>query len=128
RAANEKGAPVEAFVTLAELYERGHRAGEAALLIERALALQTEHPMALLAQVRLVRLTGEIEQAEKHARALLQKSECDPQIRIRAWYELGGILDRQKRFDEAMTAFKEAKALQRPAAAPVAAILQSVQA
>jgi len=128
RASDERGAPADVFVTLAELYERGPRAGEAAALIERALTIRAGHPLALLAKARLKRLAGEIEAAEQDVRALLGKSNCDPQVRIRAWYELGGILDRQKRFEEAMTAFKEAKALQRPAAPPLTTILQGVQA
>lgn len=128
RASKENGAPADVFVTLAELYERGHRTAEAAALVERALVLQPDHPAALLAQARLERQAGEIEEAEKLTRALLDKPNCDSQTRIRTWYELGGILDRQGRFDEAMTAFLEAKALQRPAAAPAAAILLGVQA
>jgi tetratricopeptide (TPR) repeat protein len=128
RAAGEKGVSAEVFVTLAELYERGHRTAEAITLVDRALALQADDPAALLAHARLRRLAGEVEEAEKLTRALLDKPSCDPQTRVRAWYELGGILDRQGRFDEAMSAFLEAKALQRPAAAQAAAILQGVQA
>jgi tetratricopeptide (TPR) repeat protein len=128
RATREKGAPAEVFVTLAELYERGPRASEAASLVDRALSLDPDHSLALLARARLKRLAGSLEQAEKFTRELLQKEGGDPQIRIRAWYELGAILDRQSRFDEAMSAFLEAKALQRPMASRVAAILQGIQA
>lgn len=128
RAAGEKDASAEVFVTLAELYERAHRSEEASALVERALVLQADYAAALLARARLKRLAGEVEEAEKLTRALLSRSACDPQTRIRAWYELGGIVDRQERFDEAMTAFLEAKALQRPTAAQAAAILQGVQA
>jgi tetratricopeptide (TPR) repeat protein len=115
-------------VSLAELYERGPRASEAAALVERALSLQPDHLLSLLAQARLKRVAGELDEAETFTRELLQKSSCDAQIRIRAWYELGGILDRQGRFNEAMSAFLEAKALQRPAATRAAAILQGIQA
>jgi len=128
RAAKENFAPAEVFVTLAELYERGHRTAEAAALVERALTLQRDHARACLTQARLKRLAGEIETAETLTRALLEKATSDPPTRVRAWYELGGILDRQGRFDEAMTAFLEAKALQRPGANQAAAILQGVQA
>src|SRR6185503_10803826 len=128
RASGEKRAPVEVFITLAELYERGHRTAEAVALVDRELTLQPNHPAALLTQARLERLAGQVEKAEKLTRALLDNPSCDPQTRVRAWYELGGILDRQGRFDEAMACFLEAKALQRPAAAPAAAILHGVQA
>lgn len=128
RAINEKGASAEALVILAELYERANRMGEAGVLVERALTIRSDHPMALLARIRLKRLAGVVEEAERLTRALLERASCDPQTRIRAWYELGAILDRQGRFDEAITAFLEAKALQRPAATQAAAILQGVQA
>jgi tetratricopeptide (TPR) repeat protein len=127
RATQEKGAGPDVFVTLAEQYERGPRVKEAATLIERALVLQPEHPPSLLAGARLKRLAGSLEEAEKAARELLEKSSCDPQTRMRAWYELGANLDRQGRFDEAMNAFLEAKALQRPAATQAAAILRGIQ-
>ena len=128
RLTHEKAASPDALVTLAELYERGPRAGEAAALVERALALAADHSLSLLARARLKRVGGALEEAEKITRELVQKPSCEPQIRIRAWYELGGVLDRQGRFDEAMGAFLEAKALQRPAAAQAAAILQGIQA
>jgi tetratricopeptide (TPR) repeat protein len=128
RAAKDPGATADVLVTLAELYERGHRNSEAAALVERALVRQPKHPWSLLAQARLTRLAGRLEEAESRTRQLLEQSGCDPQTRVRAWYELGGILDRQGRFDEAMSAFLEAKALQRPAAARAATILQSIQA
>jgi tetratricopeptide (TPR) repeat protein len=128
RATREKGATADVFVTLAELYERGPRANESASLVERALSLQLDHPLSLLARARLKRMAGELEAAEKITRELLQKPSCDPQTRMRAWYELGANLDRQGRFDEAMNAFLEAKAVQRPGAAQPAAILEGVQA
>ena len=40
RASEEKGASAEVLLTLAELYERGHRTAEAFALVERALALR----------------------------------------------------------------------------------------
>jgi tetratricopeptide (TPR) repeat protein len=128
RALQEQSASADALVTLAELYERGHRLGEAYDLVERALRLEQTHPRALLGQARLQRSDGRLEEAERSARTLLASTSCDVTTRIRAWYELGGILDRQHRFDEAMSAFLEAKALQRPAAAQAIAILIGVQA
>ena len=128
RATNEKDAPADVFVTLAELRERRNLLTEATALVERALAVRADHSWSLLAQARLKRMAGSLEEAEKQTRELLERTSCDAQTRIRAWYELGGILDRQRRFDEAMSAFLEAKALQRPAAIRAAAILQGIQA
>jgi tetratricopeptide (TPR) repeat protein len=127
RATQEKGASADLLVSLAELYERGPRAAEAAALVGRALSLEAHHSLSLLAQARLKRLAGALEESERLIRDLLEKPSCDPQTRIRAWYELGGNLDRQGRYDEAMSAFLEAKALQRPAAIRAAAILQGIQ-
>jgi len=76
----------------------------------------------------LERLQGSIEAAEEHTRAVLNHPSCEPKTRIRVWYELGANLDRQGRYDEAMSAFLEAKALQRPVASKAAAILQGIQA
>jgi len=128
RAVRESPASADSLVLLAELYERGHRLEEAQDLIERALQTQAMHSRALLGRVRLLRLRDELEGAENCVRALMAGGSCDAGVRIRAGYELGGILDRQRRFDEAMEAFLDAKALQRPAAGPAAAILAGVQA
>jgi len=128
RAVKEKGASADVLIALAELYERAHQIDAAAELIAQALALQPDHSPGLLAQARLKRLSGELGAAEQLTRALLENPGCDPQTRIRAWYELGAILDRQERFDEAMAAFLEAKALQRPGSTQASAILQGVQA
>jgi tetratricopeptide (TPR) repeat protein len=128
RAVADQNATADALVTLAELYERGHRTAEAAALLERALHLDTAHAHARLTQARLARLANRLDEAKQLARGLLDNGSLDPTTRIRTWYELGAILDRQERFDEAMTAFLEAKALQRPAAGRFAALLEGVQA
>src|SRR5262245_21035746 len=107
-AARETAVSSDTLVTLSELYERVHAAGQAAALIERSLRLQPEHSRALLARARLQRLANRLEEAEQGTRVVLAATSCDSQTRIRAWYELGGILDRQGRFDEAMEAFLEA--------------------
>jgi len=83
RATREKGATADVFVTLAELYERGPRANESTALVERALALQPDHPPSLLVRARLKRLAGSLEEGEKSTHELLQKSSCDPQTRMR---------------------------------------------
>ncbi len=126
RASEQKDATPEAFVRLAELYERLRRVDEAAALIDRALRADRACAPALLARARLDRQAGRMEAAEKLIRSFL--ATADRESRVRGWYELGGILDRQQRYDEAMTALLEAKALVRPDAPPLVAQRRSVRA
>jgi tetratricopeptide (TPR) repeat protein len=111
-AVGQKDVRPEMLVELAELYERQRRRDEAAALIERALHLNAACAPALLALARLERQAGRLETAEHILRSL--PAGTDPAIRIRASYELGGVLDRLGRYDEAMSAFLEAKTLLRP--------------
>jgi len=119
QALEQKDVPPEAFAELAEIYEHQHRLEDAAGLVDRALQLNAACGLALLARARLDRQAGRIEQAEKTIRFLLNQPDPGaPQsrerdTRIRGWYELGAILDRQKRFDEAMAAFVQAKSMLR---------------
>jgi len=128
QAAEENGATAEVFVTLAELNERHARLDEATVLTERALQLEASHPLARLVRARLDRLSGRFAEAEGRVRALLGAANGGDWLRARAWYELGEILDRLARYDEAMEAFLEAKALVRPAAVSHANTLHQIQA
>jgi tetratricopeptide (TPR) repeat protein len=125
-AVEQKDATPEMLVNLAEFYERLRRMDDADELVARALHSNGACPPALLARARLDRQAGRLDEAEKLLRSLTANSAKD--IRIRAGYELGGILDRQGRFDEAMTAFLEAKTLLRPDAAPFAFVLKTIHA
>jgi tetratricopeptide (TPR) repeat protein len=107
RAAEIPGASASVFVALAE-FEEGHSRIEAALaLLERALQAQPECPGALLAQARLHRLSGRLEQGESLLRTLLRTATGE--TAIKAWYELGTNLDRQGFYEQAMVAFLQAK-------------------
>jgi tetratricopeptide (TPR) repeat protein len=115
RAIKEKNVSADTFVKLAELYERFRCLEEASELVERALRLDKNCALALLVRARLHRLSGSIEEAEKIVRSLVIKTDPESwSARIRGWYELGAILDKQERYDEAMSAYLEAKAMIRP--------------
>ena len=129
RAIQEKGASPDTFVKLAELYERFRLLEEASRMIDRALELDAECALALLVRARLDRLGSRLDEAEKLVRSLLTKTDPNSwSTRIRGWYELGAILDRQGRYDEAMTAFLEAKAMIRPTATQHITTQQSIHA
>src|SRR6266404_1225516 len=127
RAAQEKGATAEVFVKLAEISERRAKLEEAHEFVERALKLDASYPPARLVQTRLDRFSGRLVEAESRARALVNSAKGDPWW-AECWYELGDILDRMARYDEAMEAFLEAKALVRPAVVQHTATLERIQA
>ena len=104
-------------IKLAELYERLRRLPEAAQLVERALSLNPANPAALLVRARLERLAGRLEPAEQVLRSFITKPIPDFLVHAQAWYEMGQILDRQKKYDEAMKAILNAKTVLRPQAA-----------
>jgi len=112
RALEQKDVTPETPVKLAEIYERLRRLEDAAQWVERALHLDRVCAPALLLSAKLNRQSGRLDEAERLLRSIPINSEKD--TRARAGYELGGILDRQGRYDEAMAAFLEAKALLRP--------------
>ncbi len=124
RALEQKDATPDTVARLAELYERLHRAEDAAAMVERALRLDNACPLARLIQAKLHRQAGRLAEAEQALRPIL--TTADRELRVRGFYELGGICDRQGRYDEAMTAYLEAKALLLPDAPPLLAQLQSI--
>jgi tetratricopeptide (TPR) repeat protein len=126
QALEQKDATAETFAKLAELYERIHRLPEAASLVDRALQLDGTCPLALLARARLDRQAGRLEDAERLLRSFPTTTEKEMQVR--RYYELGAVLDRQKRYDEAMAAFLEAKTILRPDLQPFSDHLRAVRA
>ena len=111
-AVQQKDVTPEILAEQAELCERLRRMEEASELVERALDLNRNCAPALLVAARLERQAGRLEAAEKLLVAFPENAL--PLIRMRACYELGTVLDRQGRYDEAMAAFTKAKWIWRP--------------
>ena len=122
RAIGQKDATADMIGELAELCERHRRIADARSLIDRALHLNPDCPAALIVKARLERQAGALESAEK----ILQSfpANAAPDTRVRAWYELGDVLDRLGRYDEAMAVFHKAKWLLRPYAGELQAALR----
>jgi tetratricopeptide (TPR) repeat protein len=127
RASQKKGVSIGALTSLADIYLLDDRIAEAAEIVERAGRIDRKDPRVLLREAVLRQQRGEITQAESQFRDLLTNSAAEALVRIRASYALAGILDGAGRYDEAMTALLEGKAIQRPQAVPLAVPLQRMQ-
>jgi len=127
RASQKKGVSTNALMTLADLYTRDKRLDEAAELVARAARLDRKDPLVLLEDAVIRRLRGNIPGAEALLRQLLANGTTAALVRVRALYELAGILDNYGKYDDAMAALLEAKAIMRPHAGPYAATLQHMQ-
>jgi hypothetical protein len=104
------------YVALAEIYERLRRLPEAAEQLEQVLKTHPAFPAALLVRARLERTAGRLEVAEQVLRSFITYPQPNSWVLVQAWYELATILDRNGKYDDAMTAFLNAKSLQRPQA------------
>jgi tetratricopeptide (TPR) repeat protein len=124
-AADQKDVTPDIFVALAENSERLSRLEEAAQFVEHALILKPNIPAAILVRARLERQAGRLTEAEQILRSF--PANADRDVQVKAGYELGNILDRLGRYDEAMTAFQNAKALLLPDAAPHVAAARRVR-
>ena len=124
RALELKDGSPETLFNLAEIYERLRRLPEASELIDRALQRDGAYAPALLLRAKLDRQDGRLDEAEKLLRTLISKAE--PSVRVAGLYELGGIFDRQGRYDEAMAAFLEGKNILWPHASQKITELQLV--
>jgi tetratricopeptide (TPR) repeat protein len=127
RALAEKNTAPDTFVQLAKLYERLRRLDEAASMVDRVLHLNSHCPEALLTRARLERQAGQLDTAEQTVGFLLTVPNPDIWVQSQAWYELGQILDRQGKYDDAINAFVQAKALVHPHSAKLFADLQVIR-
>ena len=105
RAAEQTDAVPEIWVDLAAACERKRRLGEATALCERALKINPRCGAALFVRARLERQAGNLETAEQLLRSLPADSSLN--VSVRTGYELGTVLDRQGRYDEAMAELKK---------------------
>jgi tetratricopeptide (TPR) repeat protein len=127
RAGQKKNVPIGVLMTLADIYSRDKRLDEAAELVARAAGEDRKNPLVLVEDAVIRRLRGATTEAESIFREVTANSAAGVSMRVRAFYELAGILDGDGRYDEAMAALLEAKALMRPNAGPYAATLQHMQ-
>ncbi len=127
RASQKKGVSIGTLISLADIYIRDKRLDEAAGLLSRAAQMDRKDPRVLFEEGMLRRLHGAVPEAESLFRELLAIPAAGASVRIRAFYELAGIKDSEGKYDEAMTALLEAKALLRPHMGLHAATLQHMQ-
>lgn len=126
-ARKKKGVSIGVLINLVDILIRDKHLDEAAELIARAAQIDPKDPRVLVEDAVVRRLRGDITAAESLLRGLLANPNANTSARIRALYELGGILDREGQYDNAMAAFLEAKELVRPHAAQQVATLQHIQ-
>jgi tetratricopeptide (TPR) repeat protein len=127
QASREKVGSVGVLMTLSDMYIRDGRLDEAADLVARAARMDRNDPRVGLQEAVLRRARGLSDEAESLLRPLVATAASGLPVRIRGLYELAGILDRSGRYDEAMAALLEVKAIQRPFAAPYLATAQLIQ-
>ncbi|HTQ97541.1 MAG TPA: sulfotransferase, partial [Candidatus Acidoferrum sp.] len=112
------------LLNLVDMCIRDKRLEEAAEFLSRA---DHKDSRVLFQEAALRRAQGRLEEAETLFRDLLANPATNKEARIRALYELGGILDGAGQFDAAMSAWQEAKMLYGAHAAPFKANLQHMQ-
>src|SRR6185369_8163446 len=117
---------VEVLARLTHIHLRHNRLQEATELAERALHLDNTFGPVRLYRATLHRLAGELPAAENLLRAFLSQPHDDLWTQTLAWYELGTVLDSQKRYDDAMAAFHQAKTSIQPLAVRNGAYLEKV--
>lgn len=124
RASKKAEVSIGTLMNLVDLCIRDKRLEEAAEFLSRA---DRKDSRVLFLEAALRRAQGRAEEAETRLRELLANPATGKEARIRALYELGGILDGAGQYDAAMAAWQEAKALYAAHAAPFRANLEHMQ-
>ena len=117
QAVSQPDATPLAFLKQGEHCERRRQLGHAAEFAERALKKNPAYPAAMLLRARLEKSAGHPEAAESILRSFLHQPIPLLWTKVQSWYELGVVLDRQERYDEAMQAVLAAKEIHRAEAA-----------
>lgn len=112
------------LLNLVDMCIRDRRLEEAAEFLRRA---DHKDSRVMFQEAALRRAQGRSEEAEMRLRDLLANPATNREARIRALYELGGVLDNAGQYDAAMAAWQEAKVLYGVHAAPFQANLQHMQ-
>jgi len=124
RASQKAEVSIGTLLNLVDMCIRDQRLEEAAEFLGRA---DHQDSRVLFQDAALRRAQGRPQEAETLFRDLLANPATSKEARIRALYELGGILDGAGQYDEAMAAWQEAKTLYGAHAAPFKANLQHMQ-
>ncbi|HEY2083501.1 MAG TPA: sulfotransferase [Verrucomicrobiae bacterium] len=112
------------LVNLVDMCIRDNRLEEAAEFLARA---DQQDPRVRFQVADLKRAQGMTSEAETLFRDLLANPGTGDEARIRAFYALGGILDAAGQYDEAMAAWRDAKAIYGVRARPFIADRQVMQ-
>lgn len=127
RGAEIENAPAQLFVELAKLYELTRRPEAAFAILERNLSLNPKDPESILVKARLERQNDQLDESERTIRTILSSPPADIWLHAQGWYELGAILDRQGKYDEAMSTFSRAKSILQPHMRPMIADYNKVR-
>lgn len=124
RASQKNEVSLGTLLNLVDMCIRDRKLEEATEFLARA---DHQDSRVLFQEAALRRAQGRPQEAETLFRDLLANPATGSSARIRALYELGGILDGAGQYDAAMAAWQEAKTLYGAHAAPFKANLQHMQ-
>ncbi len=100
----------DSLLGLVQVLEREGLYAEAAEWVQRALKGRSPNPEFCYLEALLMNRQDQNDEAETRSRALVESSSTVPvQVRYKAAYLLGGILDRSKRYAEAAAVLGKAK-------------------
>jgi tetratricopeptide (TPR) repeat protein len=104
---------INPLISLAVLLEKNHQLEESRACVNKCLSINSWDEQARYFCALLDRRENKIADAERGLRELIASEPKHPYVCYACRYELAQILDQTDRFDEAMSALAEAKALVR---------------
>jgi tetratricopeptide (TPR) repeat protein len=114
RALKKNPDAVEILVPLARICERLGQLDEAGEFAARAAGLAHGNKQAARIQALILRRRNRLTEAEAILRRVAGQPDADFWAAAQVWYELGFNLDAQARYDDAMSAFCQAKKIMMP--------------